>query len=289
MKTWPRQQVLTTIAIALTFASGAADVASFTRLGNVFTSVMTGNIVLWGLAAARGSLTLADHTAVAIAGYIAGVAGGTWVAHGVTEPHTSDADSRVLPPHVIWVLVAELTLLAGFTVGWEVSGAAPAGWAQFALLATLAAAMGMQSAAVRDMGLSDVATTYLTGTLTGLVSSLAKPGHETSHGIRRFGVLIGLLTGACLSGMFIATAADGAPALPLAALVVTLVVAARKPDRTLCRYPVPVDAVVVQPLPVRREQILGRAELQPGTAADVDDGFVARLQHDLGVVGRPVQ
>ena len=59
--------------------------ASFTRLGGVFTSVMTGNIVLWGLAAARGSLTLASHTAVSIAGYIVGVAGGTWVAHGVKD------------------------------------------------------------------------------------------------------------------------------------------------------------------------------------------------------------
>ena len=85
MSTWPRQHYLTLIAIALTFASGAADVASFTRLGFVFTSVMTGNIVLWGLAAARGSLTLFSHTAVAIGGYIVGVAAGTWIAHGAKE------------------------------------------------------------------------------------------------------------------------------------------------------------------------------------------------------------
>jgi uncharacterized membrane protein YoaK (UPF0700 family) len=227
MSTRPRQQILTLIAIALTFGSGAADVASFTRLGGVFTSVMTGNIVLWGLAAARGSLTLAGHTAVSIAGYIAGVAGGTWVAHGVkyaeAGPDTNWAD--VLPTHVIWVLFAELTLLAGFTVGWEVSGASPAGWAQFSLLATLAAAMGVQSSAVKDMGLTEVSTTYLTGTLTGLVSSLASPGQDTPHGLRRFGVLIGLVAGASLCGLFVATAADAVPALPLAALVITLVLA----------------------------------------------------------------
>ena len=41
MDTRPRQQIMTLIAIALTFASGANDVASFTRLGGVFTSVMT--------------------------------------------------------------------------------------------------------------------------------------------------------------------------------------------------------------------------------------------------------
>jgi len=223
MNTRPKEQTLTLIAIALTFGSGTADVASFTRLGSVFSSVMTGNIVLWGLAVARGSLTLASHTAVAVGGYIAGVAVGTWVARGA-KAASSDRDA-VLPSHVLWVLLAELTLLAGFAVGWEVSGASPAGWAQFCLLATLAAAMGAQSSAVNDMGLAQVSTTYLTGTLTGLVSSLVSPGQDTPHGIRRFGVLIGLAAGASLCGLFVATAADGVPALLLAALVTTLVLA----------------------------------------------------------------
>jgi uncharacterized membrane protein YoaK (UPF0700 family) len=223
MNARPKQQTLTLIAIALTFGSGSADVASFTRLGSVFTSVMTGNIVLWGLAVARGSLTLASHTAVAVGGYVAGVAVGTWVGHGARAA-SSDTEG-VLPPHVPWVLLGELTLLAGFAVGWEVSGASPAGWAQFCLLATLAAAMGVQSSAVNDMGLAQVSTTYLTGTLTGLVSSLVKPGQDTPHGIRRFGVLLGLMTGALLCGIFVATAADVVPALPLGALVTTLVLA----------------------------------------------------------------
>ncbi len=239
---------MTLIAVALTFASGAADVTSFTRLGDVFTSVMTGNIVLWGLSAARGSLTLAMHTAVAIGGYIVGVAVGTLTAHGVRtafdrKPDASRKRARAgarmgawmgaragvragtLPPHVMWTLGAELGLLAGFTVGWEVSGASPTGWAQFCLLATLAAAMGVQSSTVRDMGLTEVSTTYLTGTLTGLVSSLVSPGQDTPHGIRRFGVLMGLVAGASLCGLLVATAADGVPALPLAALVTTLVLA----------------------------------------------------------------
>lgn len=244
MNSGRRQRILTVIAIALTFASGAADVASFTRLGNVFASVMTGNIVLWGLAAARGSATLASHTTVSIAGYITGVACGTWIGHGVktgslsvkgtpsdsdTDPGSASAsdlgDGGVLPRHVLGVLLAELTLLAGFTVGWEVSGARPAGWAQFSLLATLTAAMGMQSFAVNNMGLTEVSTTYLTGTLTGLVSSLASPGKRTPNAVRRFGVLIGLVAGASLSGLLVATAADGVPALPLAALITTIVAA----------------------------------------------------------------
>jgi len=229
MNTRTRQQILTLIAIALTFASGAMDVASFTRLGEVFTSVMTGNIVLAGLAVAQRSLSLASHTAVSIAGYIAGVAGGTWVVHGFRaagdKPGDDDGRASVLPAHVVWALFAELILLAGLTVGWEITGARPAGWAQFCLLAAAAAAMGVQASAVNEMGLTNVSTTFLTGTLTGLVSSLVSPGQETPHGPRRFGVLIGLAAGAGLCGLLVATAPDSVPALPLAALITTLVLA----------------------------------------------------------------
>jgi uncharacterized membrane protein YoaK (UPF0700 family) len=85
------------------------------------------------------------------------------------------------------------------------------------------------------MGLTEVSTTYLTGTLTGLVSSLVSPGQDTPHGVRRFGVLIGLVAGASLCGLLVATAADGVPALPLAALITTIA-AGIGPD-WLCRFP----------------------------------------------------
>ena len=231
MNTRPREQILTMIAIVLTFGSGATDVASFTRLGGVFTSVMTGNIVLGGLSVAQRSLSLASHTAVSIGGFIAGVVGGTWVAHGFKAASRGKADDEeesrasVLPGHVNWALFTELILLAGLTVGWEITGAHPAGGTQFFLLAVTAAAMGVQASAVNEMGLSHVSTTFLTGTLTGLVSSLASPGKETQHGPRRFGVLIGLAAGALLCGLLVAIAPDLVPALPLAALLTTLALA----------------------------------------------------------------
>lgn len=228
-----RQQILTLIAITLTFGSGAMDVASFTKLGGVFTSVMTGNIVLGGLAVAQRSLSLAGHTVVSLAGYIAGVAGGTWIAHGfkVVAADKGEGGTGVLPAHVRWALFAELILLAGLTAGWEITGASPAGSAQYGLLAVASAAMGVQASAVKEMGLTDVSTTFLTGTLTGLVSSLVSSGQDTPHGLRRFGVLIGLAVGASLCGLLVATAAAGVPALPLAALVTTLVLASAPVSR----------------------------------------------------------
>src|SRR6202453_2257118 len=229
MKHWPRPQSLTLAVIALTFGSGATDVACFTRLGGVFASVMTGNIGRGGRAVARGSVSLASHPVVSLVGYIAGVIGATRIAYGLRS--ASGEKGGVWPGHVTWALRAELVLLAGFTVGWEMSGARPAGWAQFCLLAVAAAAMGVQSSAVRDMGMTEVSTTFLTGTLTGLVSKLVRPGERTSYASRRLGVLIGLAAGAGLGGLLIATAAAAAPVLPLAAITATLVLAFAPPHR----------------------------------------------------------
>jgi uncharacterized membrane protein YoaK (UPF0700 family) len=223
-----RDQLLTLIAIALTFGSGATDVGAFTRLGGVFTSVMTGNIVFWGLALAQRSVSLATHTTVAIGGYIAGVAVATWVLHGVKarrerSPKAEADRARALPGHVSWALFTELVLLAGAAIGWEITGTRPLGWAQFVLLAVTAAAMGTQSATVNELGFSNFSTTFLTGTLTWLISSVARPGADQSGGVRRLSALIALAIGAGLSGLLVAHAARVVPVLALVAVVTALV------------------------------------------------------------------
>jgi uncharacterized membrane protein YoaK (UPF0700 family) len=212
---------MTAVAVLLTFASGASDVASFTRLGNVFTSVMTGNITVFGLSLARGSVSLGAHTAVAVAGYAAGVVAGTrigWHLAGKSlEGPQANAPGGRWPAHMTLTLLVEIVLFCGVVAGWELSGSRPAGAAQVAILAAAACAMGIQSAAVNEMGLGNVSTTFLTGTLTGLVSGLARPGGGLA-GLRRPGVLLGLLAGAVLAGVFLANVPAIVPVLPLTAL-----------------------------------------------------------------------
>jgi uncharacterized membrane protein YoaK (UPF0700 family) len=91
------------------------------------------------------------------------------------------------------------------------------------------------------MNLSDVGTTYLTGTLTTLVASLVTPGQRTRYKLRRFGVLFGLAAGAGLSGLLIKTAAAATPALPLVALGTALSLATL-PARRLRTFSRPGDA-----------------------------------------------
>ena len=214
----PPERVLTAIAILLTFASGASDVASFTRLGGVFTSVMTGNMVVFGLSLARASASLAAHTVAAVAGYVLGVALGTQIAwHHATWRKGSLTKEKIAgedwPPHIPLTLLTEFALFVGVVVGWEVAGTRPAGAAQFVILILAACAMGVQSAAVNQMGLGNVSTTYLTGTLT----AAARPDGRRA-GLRRPGVLLGLLLGAVLAGVFVANAAAVVPFLPLLAI-----------------------------------------------------------------------
>ncbi len=85
--------------------------------------------------------------------------------------------------------------------------------------------MGMQSAAVNEIGFSNFSTTFLTGTLTWLVSSLARPGGDPAGGLRRLFALFALAAGACLSGLLVANAARAVPVLALVAMVVALVLA----------------------------------------------------------------
>jgi uncharacterized membrane protein YoaK (UPF0700 family) len=214
-----RNVPLTVLAVALTLGAGAMDVVSFTRLGGVFSSVMTGNLVLLGLAAARPSGALAVHTALAFAGYVTGAALGTWIA-GPPRPR-----EQTWPVAVTLTLVVELAVMGAFSAGWELTHAQPTGGPQLVLLAVAMVGMGLQSAAVRGLG-TTVSTTYLTGTLTGVVGSLVakqRPRHLDHRGIA---VLTAVAVGAAAGGVLILTAPAVVPALPLATLTVVIATAA---------------------------------------------------------------
>jgi len=206
---------ITALAVVLTIGTGATDVASFTRLGDVFTSVMTGNLVLLGLAIGELSGALATHAVVAFAGYMTGVAIGARLVPAGQAPGAPW--HRALPAG----LLVELVLLAGFTVGWELTGGAPSGAAQLVLLAVLAAAMGTQSAAALGFG-ARVSTTYLTGTLTGVVAAWVTPGRRERLQGREMLLILALAAGAAAGGAVIANAPAALPAIPLAALVLVI-------------------------------------------------------------------
>jgi uncharacterized membrane protein YoaK (UPF0700 family) len=237
----PGAWALTIVAALLTVGSAATDIMAFTRLGNVFASVMTSNIVFLGLAAARHSGSLALHAAVSFAGYAAGVLAGSRLARRPARTGTAGAeaaagagDAGSWTPWVVATLGLEAAVLIGFTIGWEVTGTHPSGGSEFLLIALATVAMGLQSAVVVVLDISGVGTTYLTGTLTSLLDSLASPGEERGTAtrrqanLRRAFALSALVVGALLAGLLISAAPAAVPAIPLAALATVLTIGVRR-------------------------------------------------------------
>jgi uncharacterized membrane protein YoaK (UPF0700 family) len=209
---------LIVVAAALSFATGAMDVTSFTRLGMVFSSVMTGNLVLLGLAAQRVSGDLASHAAVAIASYILGVALGSLVTRKAGNPE------MLWPPRVTATLVLEFIAFTAFTVGWELLRGRPTGNSQFLVLAAAGLAMGLQSEAMRNVG-TTLNTTYLTGTLTATIASLVTR-KKTVRSDRLNLVILGSATvGAASGGGLIRLAPAALPVLPIVAIMGVVAVA----------------------------------------------------------------
>ncbi|HLH99208.1 MAG TPA: YoaK family protein [Acidimicrobiales bacterium] len=201
------------LAIAtLAFASGSLDVVAFLRLGHVFATVMTSNLVFVALAAVTGDGALGLRAAVALGCFMVGVA----AASAVSPP--SGDESRLGAPRLTVLLAAELAVLLAYTGLWMAAGPRPGGATQLALLGLVTLAMGAQSAVGRNLGTPEAGTTYLTGTLTGVVSHLAL-GRRPSRGAVTS--LLAILAGAAGGALLITTVAPATPLLAVAAVAVS--------------------------------------------------------------------
>lgn len=204
----PRQR--DALVVMLTLVSGSIDAIGFTRLGGVFTSVMTGNMVLLGVAGGKGDVSLAIHTGIAFLGFVAGSLIGARVAGHAQE------NDVVWPRAILKTLVVELVVLCVFATWWELASAAPVGFQEYAMLTINAVALGLQSAATLRFGINGLSTTYLTGTLTQLMASVAKRKEPVSR--RSAFILVALIVGAIVGAVLALNAPRFAPIFPIAVL-----------------------------------------------------------------------
>jgi uncharacterized membrane protein YoaK (UPF0700 family) len=205
--------------LALTFAAGAVDAVAFLGL-HVFTAVMTGNLVLLGVAIGQGAAGNAVRGFVAVGGYGIGVLAGARIV-GIVPRETpwSSAATRAL--------TLEAGLQALFLAGWILVGAKPDGLAAVALITVSGIAMGLQAATTRALA-PGRSTTYLTGTLTGLLTELSALAVRPDWW-HRAAIVIALVFGALAGAIALATAPWVAPAIPLLVLLGVVLIATRAP------------------------------------------------------------
>ena len=206
------------LVVLLAINSGATDAIGYLALGGAFSSVMTGNLVLGGLSIATGNRSLTLLTATALVSFVLGCAIGARLAG---RPRPGDG---VWPTAVTRALAVQTLICLGGSIGWWISGPDRTHSVKLLLLAVSAVGLGMQSSTVQRFGDKGLSTTYLTGTLTGLVVTLATGGRLRGVG-RSARLLLGLIAGAALGALLVTRAPTFAPAAQLIPLVVTLAAA----------------------------------------------------------------
>lgn len=215
--------------LLLTGAAGIVDAISYLGLGHVFTAMMTGNTVLLGLALAQGAVYAALRSLLALFGFVAGVALGALFTG-------TESDQLAWPPGVTRALTVEAVLLAAFAVVWGLTVGRRSDGELHVLIALSGLAMGVQSAAVRRLGVPGIATTFITGTLTNLVIDVvawhrATPG-DPVRWEQRIGLLAGVFVvyglGAFLGAFFLERAPRLVTTAPLLAVVAVVTSAARQ-------------------------------------------------------------
>ncbi|WP_433618331.1 DUF1275 family protein [Dactylosporangium sp. CA-139114] len=210
----PAPVVVRLLAI-LAAAAGCLDAVCVTRLGSMFASVITGNLVQLGRGIATVDGRLAAGATTAVGGYALGVAIGTV---GLLRCGTGWHRRTSV------VTAAEVVLLAGMVAGWLATDAHPGPTTTPLLLGLAATAMGVQSAVTISSGEHGASTTYLTGTLTTVVRAVTVGPHLFAAGAGGVARMVALVCGAAVGALVLRVAPLWAPALP--AVLVTAVVAA---------------------------------------------------------------
>jgi uncharacterized membrane protein YoaK (UPF0700 family) len=204
------------VLFVLSVASGAIDAISFLKFG-VFTSAMSGNTVLLGIAIGRGELRLGEAAAIAFAAY--------FTAAAVSRP-ICDLLAGTRTPLMI-LLSLEVLLLAGF-VGFGL--AQSAGLPQAPVIAFAAMAMGVQATAARLLKTAGVNTVVFTSTLTsiaGAVSEAVARHRPLMWETWRQIVSFACYGGGALAAAFLSRYGMGVAILPLVAAGGALVAEAR--------------------------------------------------------------
>jgi len=195
---WPpigdRHGPLAPMLVTLTLVTGVVDATSYLRLGHVFVANMTGNVVFLGFALAGAGGLSAAASLIALGAFLIGAFGGGWLG-----AHNSEHRGRVLrAANVAQGLLMALALLIAL-----LASTPPDRGVRYALIVTLALAMGVQNAAAQRLAVPDLTTTVLTRTLTGLASETGAIGGAGSKPARRAIAIVAMLAGAVTGGLLV--------------------------------------------------------------------------------------
>jgi uncharacterized membrane protein YoaK (UPF0700 family) len=199
-----RDRALVPVLLGLTAVAGLVDAVSVLGLGRVFTANMTGNVVFLGFAAAGApGLSFARSSAALVAFLLGAVIGGR-IAPTIGAGPPSRPTAIAFGAEAA-LLFAAMSVAVG--AGADLSNVPVR---LYAVIVLTGLAMGIRNAVVRKLAITDLTTTVLTLTITGLAADSWLAGGEGPRWQRRLAsvafMLAGAAAGAWLVGRSIALA-----------------------------------------------------------------------------------
>ena len=216
------------LLVGLSVSAGIYEAICFLAFGKVFAGFQTGNLVFLGFGVA-GTRPPAGPNPVTVVISLAAFAAGAMLAMAVLRPFDGDrevADNKVFqtwPRSVSIALALALILQAAFLIVW-ITAASPAGLA-YLLIALAAAAMGLQTNAVRSLHVPGLSTTAFSATFIDLASGLATWTLTWPEARRLTASLAGVAAGGFLGDWMLGHAHPYAPVVPAVITAVVIAIA----------------------------------------------------------------
>lgn len=199
----------------MSFVAGSMDAIAFLVLGGIFSSAMSGNTVVLGIAMGQGRLTEALYAAAALLCYLLGVA-------------VASLSLKKFHRSIRWTLMLEGLFITAFTIVWLAFGGPEDEAVIYVLIVLAGLAMGLQGGISRAIGAPGIMTVIFTSTYTAIVSNLVERivarqrPYVNTIAARQLTALTAYLGGAILLAIVITQWRLAAPFLPLGVFMILL-------------------------------------------------------------------
>lgn len=187
---------LLALLVVLTATTGLVDAVSVLGLGRVFIANMTGNVVFLAFALVGIPDFSAARSLASLGAFLTGAVLGGMLA-------TRQRGSRTRWLLKVSLIESGLFLMAGLAAGsYDPARREPVALL-YGLVVTTCVAMGLRKATARRLGVTDMTTTVLTLTLTGLGADSTLAGGSNPRWTRRLASVTAMLTGAAVAAVLV--------------------------------------------------------------------------------------
>jgi len=192
----PQERKVSPLLFLLTAVTGLVDAVNHIALCHVFTANITENIVFLGFACAGTPGLSVPRSLTALAAFLVGALIGGSLATSLAPISSSRWTTAAFGSEALFLLGATVASVGYHSPSGDVTRL-------YAVIVLTALAMGVRNATVRKLAVSDLTTTVLTLTITGLAADSSLAGGTNPRWQRRVLSIVLMFIGAAAGALLL--------------------------------------------------------------------------------------